>query len=106
MLLAVRSNRGCWALRFLVDGVLAASTQRRAAIGAGNARAASRALGVLVIVFSFGLGGGQLAGLPIDRFALPLGIVLFAIVIAIRICSRYPAAAEKALPEHCERLAG
>jgi nickel/cobalt transporter (NiCoT) family protein len=77
-----------------VDGVLAASTQRLAAAGGGNAAAASRMLGILVIVFSFGLGGGQLLGLPIDRFALPLGIVLFVIVVAIRIWSRLPVAGE------------
>jgi len=56
-----------------MDGVLAASTQRLAAAGGGNAAAASKMLGILVIIFSFGLGGGQLLGIPIDRFALPLG---------------------------------
>jgi len=73
-----------------VDGVLAASTQRLAVAGRGNATAASNMLGILVIVFSFGLGGGQLLGIPIDRFALPLGIVLFLTVIGIRIWSRFP----------------
>ena len=73
-----------------MDGVLAASTQRLAVAGRGNATAASNMLGILVIVFSFGLGGGQLLGIPIDRFALPLGIVLFLTVIGIRIWSRFP----------------
>lgn len=73
-----------------LDGVLAASTQRLAAAGGGNATAASRMLGILVIVFSFGLGGGQLLGIQIDRFALPLGIALFLTVIGIRIWSRFP----------------
>jgi nickel/cobalt transporter (NiCoT) family protein len=77
-----------------VDGVLAASTQRLAAAGGGNAAAASKMLGILVIVFSFGLGGGQLLGIPIDRFALPLGIVLFVTVIGIRIWSRLPSVGE------------
>jgi high-affinity nickel-transport protein len=77
-----------------VDGVLAASTQRLAAAGGGNAAAASKMLGILVIVFSFGLGGGQLLGIPIDRFALPLGIVLFVTVIGIRIWSRFPSVGE------------
>lgn len=77
-----------------VDGLLAASTQRLAAAGRSNAAAASNMLGILVIVFSFGLGGGQLLGIPIDRFALPLGVVLFVTVIGIRIWSRFPAAGE------------
>jgi hypothetical protein len=69
---------------------LAASTQRLASAGRANAKAASRILGILVIAFSFGLGGAQLVGLAIDQFALPLGIILFAIVIGIRIWSRRP----------------
>ena len=71
-----------------VDGFLAASTQRLAATGQANAKAASRALGILIVVFSFGLGGAELAGLELNRFALPLGILLFAVVIGIRVWAR------------------
>jgi high-affinity nickel-transport protein len=71
-----------------VDGYLAASTQSMAATGERNARNASRSLGVLVVIFSFGLGGAELLGFEWDRFALPLGLTLFAIVIAIRVWAR------------------
>lgn len=110
LLLAGRSHAWYLGLAFsggmvLVDGLdgfLAASTQRLAATGRVNAKAASRMLGILVIIFSFGLGGAQLLGFPIDRFALPLGAVLFATVIGIRVWSRCPSASEfnqQALPE-------
>ena len=71
-----------------LDGYLAASTQSMAATGERNARNASRSLGVLVVIFSFGLGGSELLGFEWDRFALPLGLTLFAIVIAIRVWAR------------------
>lgn len=71
-----------------VDGFLAASTQRLAATGQANAKAASRTLGILIVVFSFGLGGAELAGLELNRFALPLGLLLFAVVIGIRVWAR------------------
>jgi high-affinity nickel-transport protein len=70
------------------DGYLAASTLRLAARGARNARFASRFLGLLVVMFSFGLGGAELVGFEIDRYALPLGLMLFATVVAIRIWAR------------------
>jgi high-affinity nickel-transport protein len=70
------------------DGYLAASTQRLAATANRNAQNASRSLSVLVIVFSFGLGAAELLGIEFDRFALPLGMALFAVVIAIRIWAR------------------
>jgi high-affinity nickel-transport protein len=70
------------------DGYLAASTQRLATTGERNARNASRSLGVLVVIFSFGLGGAELLGFEWDRFALPLGLALFAIVIVIRVWAR------------------
>jgi nickel/cobalt transporter (NiCoT) family protein len=70
------------------DGYLAASTQSLAAINGGSARNASRLLGILVVIFSFGLGGAELLGFEWDRFALPLGLALFAIVIAIRVWAR------------------
>jgi high-affinity nickel-transport protein len=71
-----------------VDGYLAASTLNLAARGDMNARIASRFLGILVVVFSFGLGGAELVGYEINQYALPLGLMLFAIVVAIRIWAR------------------
>jgi high-affinity nickel-transport protein len=70
------------------DGYLATSTQRLAATGAMNARSASRWLGILVVVFSFALGTTELLGLNLDRFALPLGLSLFAVVIGFRVWAR------------------
>jgi high-affinity nickel-transport protein len=102
LLLAGRSNAWLLGLAFSggmvlidgLDGFLAASTQRLAAAGRGNAKAASRMLGILVITFAFGLGTAQLVGFPIDQFALPLGLILFATVIGIRIWSRRVSVAE------------
>jgi high-affinity nickel-transport protein len=71
-----------------LDGYLAASTLTLAAIGQTKARTASRLLGILVVVFSFGLGGAELLGVEVNQFALPLGLVLFAIVIGVRIWVR------------------
>ena len=68
-----------------MDGYLASRTQRRAIAGGRRALRASRALGIFVVVFSFGLGGAELLKLNIDRIALPLGCVLFAYLIALRI---------------------
>jgi nickel/cobalt transporter (NiCoT) family protein len=71
-----------------LDGYLAASTQCLATAGSASAAAAARSLGVLVVAFSFGLGGAELLGFDLDRFALPTGILLFATVITIRIWAR------------------
>ncbi|PYU76904.1 MAG: hypothetical protein DMG49_00610 [Acidobacteria bacterium] len=71
-----------------LDGYLAASTQQLAAVGHVNAKAASRLLGILVVIFSLGLGGAELASMNLDRFALPLGLTLFVMVIAIRVWAR------------------
>jgi len=76
-----------------LDGYLAASTLNLAASGESNARAASRLLGILVVLFAFGLGGAELIGYEINQFALPLGLALFAIVISIRVWARGPAKA-------------
>ena len=70
------------------DGYLAASTQYLAAAGAAAARNASRLLGILVVVFSFGLGGAELLGFDLTRIALPLGLGLFVVVITIRVRAR------------------
>jgi high-affinity nickel-transport protein len=71
-----------------LDGYLAASTLSLAARGEMNARIAARFLGILVVVFSFGLGGAELLGYETGPFALPLGVLLFTIVIAIRVWAR------------------
>lgn len=55
-----------------LDGYLAASTQTLAANGAVSARSASRWLGVIVVVHSFGLAGHELAGVDLDGLTLPL----------------------------------
>jgi high-affinity nickel-transport protein len=70
------------------DGYLAASTQHLAAAGAAAARHASRLLGILVVVFSFGIGGAELLGFDLTRVALPLGLGLFVVVITIRVRAR------------------
>jgi len=69
------------------DGYLASRTQSQAIAGGRRALRASRSLGIFVVVFSFGLGGAELMKLDVDRFALPLGCVLFAYLIALRIWS-------------------
>jgi high-affinity nickel-transport protein len=71
-----------------LDGYLAASTQRLALAGSSNATGASRLLGLLVVLFSFGLGGAELLNFDIDRIAMPTGLALFAAVITIRIWAR------------------
>lgn len=71
-----------------VDGVLAASTQRLAVIGQESAQIASKLFGILVVVFSFGLGGAELMGIELNHLALPLGVALFVIVIGIRVWAR------------------
>ena len=71
-----------------LDGYLAASTQRLAWIGQTRAKAASRVLGIMVVVFAFGLGGAELIGVDLARIALPLGLTLFATVFGIRIWAR------------------
>jgi high-affinity nickel-transport protein len=70
------------------DGYLATSTQTLAATGSVNARNASIWLGVLVVVFSFALGIIELFGFNFSRFALPVGLTLFAVVISFRVWAR------------------
>jgi len=96
LILADRSNPWLFGAMFsggmiLVDGLdgwLAASTLTLAARGDVNARAASRSLGIVVVVFSFALGGAELAGVETSAFALPLGLILFAVVIGVRVWAR------------------
>jgi hypothetical protein len=56
-----------------IDGYLASRTQSQAITGKRRALRASRALGIFVVVFSFGLGGAELLRFDVDRIALPLG---------------------------------
>jgi high-affinity nickel-transport protein len=70
-----------------IDGYLASRTQSQAITGGRRALRASRALGIFVVVFSFGLGGAELLKLDVDQIALPLGCVLFLCLIALRIWS-------------------
>lgn len=70
-----------------MDGYIASKTQNRAIAGSRRAMRASRALGILVVIFSFGLGGAELLKLDMDRVALPLGCTLFAGLIALRMWS-------------------
>jgi nickel/cobalt transporter (NiCoT) family protein len=69
------------------DGFLAARTQQLALTGHNRSVRSSRALGVLVVVVSFGVAVGELAGVDLNRMALPLGVVLFASVVFLRLWS-------------------
>ncbi|MFT4111289.1 hypothetical protein [Silvibacterium sp.] len=69
------------------DGLLAARTQQLARTGHTRSLQSSRALGVLVVVVSFTLAAGEFAGVDLNRFALPLGLILFAAVIGLRLWS-------------------
>ena len=71
-----------------LDGYLAASTVRLAAAGQTAATTASRWLGVLVVLFSFAIGGAELLGWDLSGVALPLGLGLFAVVIGARMWTR------------------
>ena len=75
-----------------IDGALAAATQRQATLGVSRAMAGSRMLGMVVVMFSLGLGFSELAGFELDRAALPMGIGLFIAVVGIRIWARMPVA--------------
>lgn len=70
-----------------VDGYLASRTQSQAIAGGRRALKASQALGVFIVVFSFGLGGAELMKVDMDRFALPLGCGLFLYLIVLRLWS-------------------
>src|SRR5262249_30581920 len=77
-----------------VDGYLAATTLTMAAVGNARARTASRLLGLIVVLFSFGLGGAELARVELGAFALPLGLALFAVVVGVRVWVRSGALSE------------
>lgn len=69
------------------DGLLAAKTQQLALTGNVRSLKSSRALGVLVVVVSFSLAVTEFAGIDLNRFALPLGLALFGVVIGLRLWS-------------------
>jgi len=71
-----------------IDGLLAAATQNSADRGQQRAATASRILGGIVVLLSFALGAAELAGIDLDRVALPTGLLLFAVVVGIRIWAR------------------
>jgi high-affinity nickel-transport protein len=87
-----------------LDGFLAANTQRLARSGGRNARLASMTLGVLVVLFSFGLGSSELAGVELNRIALPLGLALFAAVLGIRVWARSDPPTDYAKPLATEEV--
>jgi high-affinity nickel-transport protein len=87
-----------------LDGYLAASTLGLAARGDANATLASRWLGILVVVSSFGLGGAELLGWEMSPFALPLGLALFAIVVSIRVWTQIPNSLRASLPGAARRF--
>ncbi len=81
-----------------IDGYLAASTQNLASRGKLNAQNASRALGLLVVILSFALGGAELLDFEWNRFAMPIGLALFALAIGFRVWARSGAPLVEELP--------
>jgi nickel/cobalt transporter (NiCoT) family protein len=71
-----------------LDGYFAASTVRLAAFGEARAKSASRVLGIVVVILAFSLGGAELFGVDMAGIALPLGVSLLIVVLAIRIWAR------------------
>jgi nickel/cobalt transporter (NiCoT) family protein len=71
------------------DGYLASRTQTRAIAGGRRALQASRALGMLVVTFSLGLGCAELLKVNIDPIALPLGCALFGFLVILRLWSAH-----------------
>ncbi|WP_213804916.1 hypothetical protein [Granulicella sp. dw_53] len=67
------------------DGYLASRTQSNSISGEKRALRASQALGIFVVIFSFGLGGAELLQMDMDRIALPMGCTVFAGLVALRI---------------------
>ncbi len=63
-----------------VDGFLAARVWSGGGRGTG-----AQVLGWTVVLFSFGLGGAELLGWELDSVALPLGVGLFALLVAVRL---------------------
>jgi high-affinity nickel-transport protein len=69
------------------DGILVARTQQLARAGYTRSVQSSRALGLLVVIVSFTLAGAEFGRVDLDRVALPLGLILFASVVCLRLRS-------------------
>lgn len=67
------------------DGLLAARTQQLALTGHARSRQFSRVLGALVVVVSLGLAACEFGGINLNRFALPMGVFLFATIVGLRV---------------------
>ncbi len=72
------------------DGYWAARTQSQALTGDGRARKASFLLGILVVIYSFGLGILDLTNQDLGGFETPLGLALVAVLLGLRYWSRRP----------------
>lgn len=70
-----------------IDGYIASRTQGQPIAGGVRAHRASKALGIFVVISTFGLGGAELLKMGVDRIALPLGCLLFAFLLTIRLWS-------------------
>lgn len=57
--------------------------------GQQTAAAASSILGRIGVLLSFVLGATELAGIDLDRVALPAGLLLFAVAVGIRVWARF-----------------
>ncbi len=67
------------------DGFLAAKVRRSMIAGNPRAVRGGQFLGLLVSVFSLALGAAELAGTNIDALALPLGGLLLATLVSVRL---------------------
>lgn len=79
-----------------VDGVLASQLQRGQQADPNRARVASALMGWMVVVLSLSFALSDFAGVDLGEIANPLGFVVFAALVALRIWSRLgrvPAAA-------------
>ncbi|WP_041230852.1 nickel transporter [Deinococcus peraridilitoris] len=73
-----------------VNGLLAARVQRSRG---PRAESASRVIGWLVVAFSTAFAFGHFAGLDLGTLALPLGVLMFSALVALRLwCLRDPQA--------------
>ncbi|MBC7883054.1 MAG: hypothetical protein H7Y37_17325 [Anaerolineae bacterium] len=75
-----------------IDGYLAARTQ--VTFSKLRSQWPSRCLGVVVVVFSFSIGGADLLGANWEGLSFPLGVGLFVLIIALRIWSRWSSNSE------------
>jgi high-affinity nickel-transport protein len=71
-----------------VDGVLASQLQRGQQADPQRARVASQLMGWMVVVLSLTFALSDLADVDLGEIANPLGFVLFAVLLALRVWSR------------------